>query len=263
MSAVKKICVVSGGFDPIHSGHIDYINSAKLNGDFLVVALNSDEWLIKKKGKFFMPFSERKSVIQNLKAVDKVIDFKDDSKGSCINALKKIKKMFPNEKIIFCNGGDRSNENTLEQDVEGIEFLFGVGGKNKKNSSSWILKDFVHNSEDRIWGKFYNLFSDDKVKVKELIVLPNKGISYQRHNHRSEFWFISKGNCLIKHSDDNPEKYVKTQLKEEDIFHIKKDSWHQLINESDRPCHIIEIQYGSKREEDDIERHSYYEENEK
>ena len=94
-------------------------------------------------------------------------------------------------------------------------------------------------------------------------MLPNKGISYQRHNHRSEFWFISKGNCLIKHSDDNPEKYVKTQLKEEDIFHIKKDSWHQLINESDRPCHIIEIQYGSKREEDDIERHSYYEENEK
>ena len=81
MSAVKKICVVSGGFDPIHSGHIDYINSAKLNGDFLVVALNSDEWLIKKKGKFFMPFSERKSVIQNLNAVDKVIDFKDDSKG--------------------------------------------------------------------------------------------------------------------------------------------------------------------------------------
>ena len=103
-----------------------------------------------------------------------------------------------------------------------LNFFFGVGEKNKKNSSSWILKDFVYNSEDRIWGKFYNLFSDDKVKVKELIVHPNKGISYQRHNHRSEFWFISKGNCLIKHSDDNPENYVKTKLKEEDIFTSKR-----------------------------------------
>ncbi len=93
-------------------------------------------------------------------------------------------------------------------------------------------------------------------------MLQNKGISYQKHNHRSEFWFISKGNCSIKHSVGDPENYIKTKLKEEDIFHVKKDSWHQLINESAEPCHIIEIQYGPKREENDIERHSFYRENE-
>ena len=81
-----KIIVVSGGFDPIHSGHIEYLKSAKNIGDKLIVALNSDDWLINKKGKFFMPFSERKTIIENLKFVDEVIDFIDDDIGSCINA---------------------------------------------------------------------------------------------------------------------------------------------------------------------------------
>ena len=70
-----KIIVVSGGFDPIHSGHIAYLKSAREIGDKLVVALNSDEWLIKKKGKNFLPFSERKDILTNLKMIDKVIDF--------------------------------------------------------------------------------------------------------------------------------------------------------------------------------------------
>ena len=76
-----KIIVVSGGFDPIHSGHIEYISSAKTYGEKLIVALNSDNWLIKKKGKFFMPFSERKKILENIKHVDEVIDFDDDVQG--------------------------------------------------------------------------------------------------------------------------------------------------------------------------------------
>ena len=66
-----KIVVVSGGFDPIHSGHIEYFKSAKKLGEKLVVAVNSDEWLINKKGKFFMPFSERANIIKNFSFVDK------------------------------------------------------------------------------------------------------------------------------------------------------------------------------------------------
>ena len=62
-----KISVVSGGFDPLHSGHISYIKSAKKHGEYLIIALNSDEWLVNKKGKAFMPFEERKSVLENLK----------------------------------------------------------------------------------------------------------------------------------------------------------------------------------------------------
>ena len=85
-----KIIVVSGGFDPIHSGHISYFNEAKKIGDKLIVALNSDEWLSRKKGKNFMPFNERKIILENLVSVDEVVGFEDDEKGSCINALKTI-----------------------------------------------------------------------------------------------------------------------------------------------------------------------------
>ena len=90
-----KIIVVSGGFDPIHSGHIEYLKSAKEHGDKLIVALNSDNWLEKKKGKPFMTFNERKSILESIQYVDEVINFEDDKKGSCINALTKIKKLYP------------------------------------------------------------------------------------------------------------------------------------------------------------------------
>ena len=83
-------------------------------GDKLIVALNSDQWLINKKGKFFMNFEERKIIIENLSVVDRVIDFEDDSYGSAANALEKTKKLFPNDEIIFANGGDRNKDNIPE-----------------------------------------------------------------------------------------------------------------------------------------------------
>ena len=141
-----KIAVVSGGFDPIHSGHIDYISEAKENADYLIVALNSDHWLSKKKGKPFMKFSERKQILESIKYIDEVIDF-DDTDGSCINALEKIKATYLDASIFFCNGGDRSEDNIPEKNVEGIKFIFGVGGTNKKNSSSWILKNWQYDSK--------------------------------------------------------------------------------------------------------------------
>ena len=87
-----KIVLVTGGFDPIHSGHISYLKSAKALGDKLVVGLNSDAWLDKKKEKFFMPFTERKIIIENLSCVDQVIRFEDDENGSAIGALDTVKK---------------------------------------------------------------------------------------------------------------------------------------------------------------------------
>ena len=76
-----KVIVVSGGFDPLHSGHISYFKDAKERGDKLVVAINSDDWLIRKKGKCFMPLDERKAIIENLSFVDLAIDFEDDDHG--------------------------------------------------------------------------------------------------------------------------------------------------------------------------------------
>ena len=127
-----KVVLVSGGFDPIHSGHIAYLKEAKSMGDRLIVALNSDDWLKNKKGKFFMPFKERKIILSNIRFVDEVIAFEDDEAGSCKNALEKIKLDHPNDEILFCNGGDRNEQNIPEMEVKGVSFHFGVGGKDKK-----------------------------------------------------------------------------------------------------------------------------------
>lgn len=255
-----KIIVVSGGFDPIHSGHIAYFKAAKELGDKLVVALNSDDWLINKKGKFFMPFQERKTIIENLLPVDSVIDFIDDEAGSAVNALIKVKEIYPGDEIVFANGGDRNKSNIPEMSVEGVEFLFSIGGDDKKNSSSWILKDWKYYLEDRIWGKFYNLFEDKNVKVKELIVDPGKGMSFQKHFKRSEIWLVSKGKCVINYSKNDPNERSSVTLNKFDEYNVPVGDWHQITNPFKEPCHIIEIQYGEACVEDDIERVEYYEE---
>lgn len=253
-----KIIIVSGGFDPIHSGHIAYFKAAKKLGDKLVVALNSDDWLVNKKGKFFMPFNERKAIIDNLSSVDSVIDFDDDAQGSATNALIKVKDMYPNDDIAFANGGDRNQGNIPEMSVEGIEFLFSVGGDDKKNSSSWILKKWQYYHEERLWGSFYNLFEQEQVKVKELIVLPGKGMSFQKHFKRHEIWMVSEGSCVVNYSKSDPNKKENIQLNKFDHYLVPLGEWHQITNPFKETCHLIEIQYGDECVEDDIERTEYY-----
>ena len=138
---MSDIILVSGGFDPIHSGHIKLINDANKYGD-VVVLLNSDQWLRNKKGKEFLPISERKIIMQNIKGVLEVIEFNDNDK-TCVNGIKKAKSLFKDKIIKFANGGDRNNNTTPEKkfcDDNNIETLFGIGGNDKSNSSSWILK---------------------------------------------------------------------------------------------------------------------------
>ena len=250
-----KIVVVSGGFDPIHSGHIEYFKSAKEHGDKLIVALNSDKWLEKKKGKFFMPFSERYSIVSSINYVDEVTDFDDDHMGSCINALEKIKKEYPNDEIYFANGGDRNDKNIPEMAVEGINFLFSVGGDDKKNSSSWILNKWQYYYEERKWGSFFNLFQTKNIKVKELIVNPGKEISFQRHFKRNEIWLVSSGSCYVNFANNNNLKDIKKiKLNKFDHYIVRAEHWHQIINNFNEPVHLIEIQYGAECIEDDIER---------
>ena len=138
---MPNIILISGGFDPIHSGHIKLINDASKYGD-VIVLLNSDEWLRNKKGKEFLSFDERKIIMKNIKGVIDVIEF-DDSDKTCIDGIKKAKSLYKNNIIKFANGGDRNNETTPEKefcDKNDIETLFGIGGNDKSNSSSWILK---------------------------------------------------------------------------------------------------------------------------
>ena len=136
-----KFVVVTGGFDPIHSGHIDYIREAAKLGDILIVGVNSDKWLTRKKGKPFMNYQERTEVVNALKWVDHVLSF-DDSDDSACSLLETLKKTWngKGDELIFANGGDRNNTNNREAKVEGVTFVYGVGGSNKKNSSSDILK---------------------------------------------------------------------------------------------------------------------------
>ena len=141
----SSIVLVTGGFDPIHSGHIAYFKSAKAIAPLspLAVGLNSDQWLTNKKGKPFMPIDERISIVRELKMVDVVIEY-DDSDGTSNRAIEQLLEIY--DKVIFANGGDRHNENVPEyekfKDNPNVIFRWSVGGLNKKNSSSWILSEW-------------------------------------------------------------------------------------------------------------------------
>lgn len=242
------IVVTSGGFDPLHTGHIEYLRNAKMLGERLIVLLNSDEWLTRKKGKPFLPFRERRVILQNLQIVDEVWAVQD-SDNTVVQGLNKAKTLFYPHKIIFAKGGDRTSNNTPEMEVEGVEFVFGVGGSDKMNSSSEILKDWKLSPEYRIWGKYYELFQDKNIKVKELIVKPFSHTSYQKHFKRNEFWIVSKGSCDVRLENGY------NRLNKHDKIFIPAEEWHQIINNNKLPCHIIEIQYGEETIEEDILRH--------
>jgi D-beta-D-heptose 7-phosphate kinase/D-beta-D-heptose 1-phosphate adenosyltransferase len=253
-----KIAVVSGGFDPLHTGHINLLESASAYGDKLIVLVNSDDWLTRKKGRPFMPFEERSTIIQRMDMVDNVYGV-DDKDGSVTQGLIDVRNAFGHDHdYVFCNGGDRGKDNIPEMQVEGYTFQFSVGGDHKANSSSWILKEWKYPTERRVWGEFSDLFEDGIVKVKELVIEAGKGISYQRHFKRSEMWFISKGRLNVKHSFSTPENFQVHTIEKDQFFHVKQGDWHQAFNPFDEPCHIIEIQYGEETDEDDIERLEYY-----
>ena len=138
---MHNIVLISGGFDPVHSGHIKLIEEASKHGD-IVVLLNSDEWLRKKKGKEFLSFKERSIIMNALKNVIDVISCGEVDR-TCIDGIKKVIKKYPNQKIKFANGGDRNNNTTPETifcEENNIQLLWGIGGDNKSNSSSWILQ---------------------------------------------------------------------------------------------------------------------------
>ena len=249
-----KIVIVTGGFDPIHSGHIALLKEAKNLGHALAVGLNSDEWLRRKKGHEFMPWSERSAIIENLKMVDIVFSF-DDSDGSAIDAIKRVKEVYPDDEIIFANGGDRTKDNIPEMIFDDVEFVFGVGGEDKKNSSSWILDEWKSPKTARPWG-YYRVLHDDGpcVKVKELTVDPGKSLSMQRHKHRFEHWFVTEGTATINTLDEDENVVMKKFVMKNMQTYIDKEEWHQLVNKSNTPLKVIEIQFGENCVEEDIER---------
>ena len=264
----KSIALVTGGFDPIHSGHIALFKEAATMGD-LFVGVNSDQWLKDKKGYCFMPLEERMEIISNLQMIDqrfnsRVFKFNDTNidgdkpwtDGSAIDAIEKVlANNNQSKQVIFINGGDRTKENIPEAsfyyDEGQVQFAFGVGGTDKINSSSTIGR------VERSWGWYKVLYNAMTTKVKELCIEPGRSISLQRHFKRNEFWFVSEGECTASVA------FVFEFLKERDKsviltaherFIVPVNTWHSLYNHTDKPCNIVEIQYGKECEELDIER---------
>ncbi len=252
-----KIVIVTGGFDPLHSGHIAYLQAARKLGDQLVVGLNSDDWLARKKGRPFMPYAERYAVLAELACVDRVLDF-DDRDGSAKDLIRRILETSKfDDSIVFANGGDRTDKNIPEMDLADprLMFEFGVGGFNKANSSSWILEDWKKPKTSRAWG-YYRVLHEvgAETKLKELTVAPKTCLSMQRHEQRAEFWFVAEGEAAVYTLDNSSDHDLVAVIRQHDSIFIKRNQWHMLCNETDQPLKLIEIQYGENCVEEDIER---------
>ena len=204
-----------------------------------------------------MPAAERRAIIENLRMVDRVIEFDDDD-GTAIDAIRATRNFYirPGTKFIFANGGDRTADNIPEMVFDDVDFQFGVGGENKMNSSSWILTEWKTPRTDRAWG-YYRVLHEvgANTKLKELTVMPGQRLSMQRHDQRAEFWFVAQGSATVYTINNaSTDQEVKCKLTVHEHTFIKTNEWHQLCNETDQPLKLIEIQYGDRCVEEDIER---------
>jgi mannose-6-phosphate isomerase-like protein (cupin superfamily) len=205
-----------------------------------------------------MPFRERLALIKEMTIVDDVISF-DDSDDSACGAIYKTLATNGSAHIIFANGGDRTDANIPEMttyaDAHNVEFVFGVGGDNKMNSSSWILDEWKTQKTERDWGYWRVL--DDKpekgYKVKELVIYPGKSLSDQKHFIRSEQWNILEGEVKMITEWDGRQEI--TYLKPGNMpYEIAKEVWHLPSNPGETNAHVLEIQRGKQCVEEDIER---------
>ncbi len=254
---MKKLVLVTGGFDPLHDGHISYFVQAKKLGDKLIVGVNSNDWLKRKKGKEFQSLDIRIEIIKHLDMVSEVIHF-DDTDGTASNAIELLLQKYPEDEIVFANGGDRVEESTPElkkfASRDRVTFKFNVGDE-KKYGSRDFLASWVSAKTEKPWGHYKVLYRDEGVKVKEIVVYPGKTLSYQKHNLRSELWLVTKGPASINHPHPEDERVITESLiKKHEFRHINVGEWHQLNNPSSEDIKLIEIQYGDKCTEEDIER---------
>lgn len=254
-----KIVLVTGGFDPLHSGHIEYFKAAKKLGDKLVVGVNSDAWLTRKKGRPFMPFEERVKIIDALDVVDQTTYVMNDEKfDDAGGAIFHTFATNGNIELIFANGGDRKEGNVPEEEQWGsdprVTFVYGVGGENKANSSSWILDEWKTQKTERDWGYWRVL--DDKpdkgYKVKELVIYPGKSLSDQKHFKRSEVWNVLEGTVKMTTEYNGISGDVLIEP-HRPPYEIGIEVWHKASNIGKDNAHILEIQWGDCYEED-IER---------
>lgn len=249
----ERWVAVSGGFDPLHVGHVRLFEDAKKQGDKLVVIINNDHWLKAKKGFVFMPQEERAEVILSVACVDKVVFTAHKPNDTDRSVCRELLRLRP---AVFANGGDRkSTKDIPEAEVcreFGIKMVFNVGRGGKVNSSSWLVADaskkHKYDESVRPWGKFINCDSGKGWHLKTIYVNAGQRLSLQYHKKREEYWMLLAGDVSAHLQDPRTKKVVTTQLKRGELFFVPKGATHRMS--SKKGGVIAEIAYGVFEEND-------------
>ena len=241
---MNDIILVSGGFDPIHVGHLRMLQEAAKYGS-LTVIINSDNWLERKKGYVFMPIAERIEIIEGFGVVDMVVESVDKDLTVCETLQWLAKK---ENVIIFANGGDRNNTDAIpEADVcreNKIAMKFNVGGGKIQSSSSLVTKEVI-----KPWGSYKTFEKDKGFLVKRITVAPGEILSLQSHKHRSEHWLVVSGTATVECDGE------KSYLSQNESICIPQGAKHRLSNENKELLQVVEIQFGKHLSEEDVTRY--------
>lgn len=248
MKRKPRVVAVSGGFDPLHIGHIRLFREARQLGDKLVVIMNNDHWLRAKKGFTFMPQKERAEIIRHLPFVDKVV-FTDHKKGDTDKSVSRtLAKVRPD---IFANGGDRFSENVPEVAVckgLGIKMVFNVGAGGKVQSSSWMISNSLRPASKTVrpWGEYYGWDEGSEWNLKTIYIKPRSRLSLQYHHHREEWWLLVEGDATATVREGK--EMLTIPLRKGEVFRVGKGQVHRLS--SNKGGVVVEVAYGTFDEND-------------
>ena len=242
---IAECVVVSGGFDPIHVGHLRMFTEASELAPRLIVITNSDNFLIEKKGYVFMPIAERMEIIEGFAVIDKVVESIDEDLTVC----KTLQWLVREENIkIFANGGDRNSTDSIpEADVcreNKIAMKFNVGGGKIQSSSSLVSNEII-----KPWGSYKTFEKGKGFLVKRITIAPGEMLSLQSHKHRSEHWLVASGVATVECDGE------KSYLNQFESISIPQGAKHRLFNESKEFLQVVEVQFGEHLSEIDITRY--------
>jgi len=236
--------VVSGGFDPVHVGHLRMFKAASALVPNLIVIVNNDNFLIEKKGYIFMPIAERMEIIEGFGVVDMVVESIDTDLTVC----KTLEWLSKKENVkIFANGGDRDSKDAIPEaeicEQNNITMKFNVGGGKIQSSSSLVSNEII-----KPWGSYKTFEKNKGFLVKRITVAPGETLSLQSHKHRSEHWLVASGVATVECDGE------KIYLNQFESISIPLGVKHRLLNESQKFLQIVEVQFGKHLSEEDITR---------